>query len=260
MPTDKKRKIRNTIAITMALVMMLLGIAALDDSNVNPSYGADENLVDNPNYVDRQIIVVFNENVDRASAADIVAFALSEELISERKASKGIKNIRDSINIKKIKTDNNMMLISLDTDVDEKAAAKEIAKNPDVDSAQPNYIYTLNKESESVGNHKSGDWYLEFIGANKAQKLITNKNKNAEKVIVASLDTGSLTIMKHCRVLKPYRRALILSLTDTELKWRDSSRTPRAKITSRSSMWISSTRRTNILQEALPLQQMRLPE
>ena len=71
MPTDKKRKIRNTIAITMALVMMLLGIAALDDSNVNPSYGADENLVDSPNYVDRQIIVVFNENVDRASAADI---------------------------------------------------------------------------------------------------------------------------------------------------------------------------------------------
>ena len=190
MPTDKKRKLRNTIAITMTMVMMLLGIAALDDSNVNPSYGADENLVDNPNYVERQILVVFNENVDRASAADIVAFALSEELISEKKASKGIKNIRDSINIKKIKTDNNMMLISLNTDVNEKAAAKEIAKNPDVDSAQPNYIYTLNKESDATGDHNNGNWYLDYIGADKAQKLIAKKDENAEKVIVASLDTG----------------------------------------------------------------------
>ncbi len=190
MLSDKKRRIKNTVAITMAMVMILLGVVASDGSNVLSSYGADENVVDNPNYADNQLIVVFNEDVDRASAADIVAFALSEEMINERRSTSGIKSIRDSINIKKIKTDNNMMLISLSTSVDEKAAAREIAKNPDVDSAQPNYIYSLNDGEIAEQMHDNGDWYLDFIGAEKAQKLVSEARKTTDKVIVACLDTG----------------------------------------------------------------------
>lgn len=176
------------MAIAMAVVMMLLG-GSFAGFGASPSYGAGGNAADYPNYVDRQIVVVFDDDVDRASAADIVAFALSEEMTSEKRASAGgIKGIREDLKLTKIKTDDNMMLVSLKTGVDVKAAAKEIAKNPDVAYTQPNYIYTLPR-GKSGGTEYDRDQYLKYVGASKARGLL-EKQKAKGKVTVALLDTG----------------------------------------------------------------------
>ena len=176
------------MAITMAVVMMLLG-GSFTGFGVSPSYGAGEKAADYPNYVDRQIVVVFDDDVDRASAADIVAFALSEEMISEKRSSTGgIKGIRESLKLTKIKTDDNMMRVDFKAGVNVKAAAKEIARNPDVAYAQPNYIYTLSKGG-SGGTEYDREQYLKFVDAAKARRLLDKQKENG-KVTVALLDTG----------------------------------------------------------------------
>ena len=196
------RRIQNIIAVLTAVVMMLLGVAIISGSAA-PVYGADAALTDYPNYVDRQLVVVFDDDVDKTTAANIVAFALSEELINEqRAASSSMRTIKDNLRITKIKTHNNMMLINCNVNLDEEAAAKEIAKNPDVVSAQPNYFYTAAAGTAVGITEGDGDWYLDYIDAEEARNLMEKKEASGRstetaqdakaagsKVVVACLDT-----------------------------------------------------------------------
>ena len=134
----KNRTIKITIVCVLAAALAAGGAFAIFDT----AYGADEQ-TDELGYVDNQLIVTFKEDVTNKEAADIVAFAVSEEMVKGSASSTGgsIAGIKDKTTLKKIKSGENIMLVKYGGNIDEVTIAKEIARNPDVDSAQPNYRY-----------------------------------------------------------------------------------------------------------------------
>ena len=198
----KNRTIKITIVCVLAAALAAGGAFAIFDT----AYGADEQ-TDELGYVDNQLIVTFKEDVTNKEAADIVAFAVSEEMVKGSASSTGgsIAGIKDKTTLKKIKSGENIMLVKYGGNIDEVTIAKEIARNPDVDSAQPNYRYkTAANSKDDEGTTSSGttnsttasettassttaaqpqgqgsDWYLDYIDAPEAWQLIKEQKAKA---------------------------------------------------------------------------------
>ena len=193
MPFTIKRKTKRIAAALIAVTMVFQGAAFMS----GPACGA-EIAVDSPNYADNQLLVVFDKDVTKEAALDIVAFALSEELANEGRsgAARNIGSIRSSIRLTKVKSDNNVMLAETGVSLDEETASEEISKNPDVVYAQPNYYYSTLDSADTDDTYNGDQWYLDYIDAPEAWNLIDRSKaegkikKNAPEVVIASLDTG----------------------------------------------------------------------
>ncbi|MDO4870282.1 MAG: S8 family serine peptidase [Bacillota bacterium] len=191
MPLLRRNGLIHIAAILVAAVMALQGVVLMPGS----VYGTEQTAVDSPNYADNQLLVMFDKDVTKDTAADIVAFALSEELAGEgRSVSAG--SLKTGLKLSKVKSEDNIMLVETGVSLDEEAATGEIAKNPDVKYAQPNYYYSTLDAVKTKDTYSADQWYLDYIDAPEAWDLIDeqrNKGKiknSRTKIIVASLDTG----------------------------------------------------------------------
>lgn len=181
---------KKAIAVIIALLMALSGSVMMPGA----SYAVNDTATDDPNYADNQIIVTFKDDVSKTSAADIVAFAVSEELIQENgSTATSISNIKDGITLTKVKSDQNMMLAKFNVNLDEEVAAREIQKNPEVVAAQPNYYYVTGYVGDGM-TYDDSQWHLDYIDAPQAWSLIEKLTKSGKiktkKVTVAMLDCG----------------------------------------------------------------------
>ena len=180
---------KKATAVIIALLMALSGSVMMPGA----SYAVND-AVDDPNYADNQLIVTFKDDVSKTSAADIVAFAVSEELIQENGSSTSISNIKDEITLTKVKSDQNMMLAQFNVNLDEEVTAREMQKNPEVVAAQPNYYYVTGYVGDGM-TYDDSQWHLDYIDAPQAWSLIERLTKNGKldskkKVTVAMLDCG----------------------------------------------------------------------
>ncbi len=183
----KSRTIQLIIVCVVALAMIAQGAFVIKDT----AYGADENSTDNLGYVDNQLMVTFKQDVSHKEAVDIVAFAVSEELLKNNAgAAASISKIKEGITLKKIKSDDNMMLVKIGTNLDEETISKELERNPDVDKAQPNYRYKAAADTDfakataqqtSEQQAQQTEWYMDYIDAPEALKVIEEqKNKKQQ--------------------------------------------------------------------------------
>lgn len=203
MSFKKSRKIKLLFACVLSVALIFQGAFVLFDT----VYGADEQTADDLGYVDNQLIVTFKEDVSNKEAADIVAFAVSEELVKDNANVVGssLAKIKKETSLKKIKSDENTMLVKLDGSLEEVSIAKEIARNPDVERAQPNYRYKAGADSSNIkaggAPGEKDDWYLDYIDAPEAWKLIeeqgkkTDDNTDLKPVTVAVIGVGNETAL-----------------------------------------------------------------
>lgn len=187
------RTMKKVLIGALAVAMAVQSAFVIPDA----VFGVEEAPTDETNYVENQLIVTFKDNVNNKEAANIVAFAVSEELIRENRGNvPSIAELKALNTLRKIKIEKNVMLVKLGVSLDEMTVAEEIEKNPDVETAQPNYCYeaiTGSKTAAGTDQRKTEQWYLDYIDAPEAWKLIEQNKKKSGKaggktVTVAYLD------------------------------------------------------------------------
>ena len=133
-------------------------------------------------YKPKEVIVKFRTGVSNTRANNILRASNAKGISSLRNISR-LKSSNKSYNLyKKVKIANHRTV---------KTAIAEYKKNPDIEHAQPNYIYY---KTSTTPNDYEYDylWGLEFIDADEAWDIRTDcrQDKDSNDVIVAVLDTG----------------------------------------------------------------------
>lgn len=87
------------------------------------------------------------------------------------------------------------LVVSLETQKAQAVAIRQLERNPEVESVQPNYVYTMDQAAATRDPLSSKQWSLDYMDVPEAWDLIDRvkpeyTRKEEDKVIVATLDTG----------------------------------------------------------------------
>lgn len=146
--------------------------AETDKTGDQPVYGAD--------YIEDEVIVVLKDEVSPQTAARL----LEQDAV--------VQQIEFEADTEDLPT---YAVLELPDDMEVTEAIDYYESMPEVEYAQPNYIYEVEEETENLQIEYSANdpffnnqWYLDAIGVTDAWDLV--KNKKQQDVIVAVIDTG----------------------------------------------------------------------
>lgn len=118
-----------------------------------------------------------------------------QENVSGRKAQQVIEKADGTVEEALPSLDSETLVVSLETTKEQAAAMRSLEQSPEVESVQPNYVYTLDEEISAEDPLFSKQWSLDYMDVPEAWNLIDkvrpkSARREEDKIIVATLDTG----------------------------------------------------------------------